>query len=95
MDGVTSWFTHILSFHFTRSMVDNAPELDQRLALTSAFDASGDFFYINIQSSEVHFNEVDRTVGFYLHDERFSFISELRDFGHLLVVKLLKYKLPE
>jgi hypothetical protein len=76
-------------------MVDNAPELDQRLALTSAFDTSGDFSFTVLQSSRVHFAEVDRMVGFYLHDERFSFISELRDFGYLLVVKLPKYKLPE
>jgi hypothetical protein len=77
-------------------MVENAPEviLDQRSALTSAFDASGDFSYTGLQSFGVHFAEVDRMVGFHLHGERFSIISKLWDSGHLLVVKTPEVHTP-
>jgi hypothetical protein len=43
--------------------------------LTSAFDALGDFSFTFLQSSGVHFTEVDQMIGFYSHDERFLFIS--------------------
>jgi hypothetical protein len=50
-------------------MVNNTPELYQWLALTSTFNTSSDLSFIVLQSSGVHFTEVDRTAGFYLHDE--------------------------
>jgi hypothetical protein len=78
-------------------MVKNSPKviLDQISTLTSTFDASGDFSYIGLQSFGVHFAEVDRMVGFYLHDEWFLFILELWESGSLLVLKLPKYILLE
>jgi hypothetical protein len=73
-------------------MVENAPEviLNQRSMLMSSFNALGDFSFTDLQSSRVHLAEVDWSIGFYLHDERFLLISELRDFRHFMVVKILK-----